>query len=94
MDDLKGKIDTLEDSLAIDTLPSQPKTPFEGRRTDHPPSEEPPWAKSLASLLQNSEEKVKELKKEIGRLSEAMSRHIENTNTRLDTLESRFPHHS
>ena len=89
MDDLKGKIETLESSLALNDGAGPTDTNFSITGTSRPPSEEPPWAKSLASLLQNSKGKVEELKKEIGRLSEAMSRHIENTNTRLDALESR-----
>ena len=90
MDDLKEKIDTLESSLVVETSPVHAETELRGAGT--PPSEEPAWAKSLASLLLNSEGKVGELQKEIGRLSEAVSRNIENTNTRLDALESRIAH--
>ena len=48
---------------------------------------EPGWAKSLENILDDSTSKILDLQKEVFQLSEAITRHISETNARLDKLE-------
>ena len=57
------------------------------KKIDAPAHHEPGWAKSLENILDDSTSKILDLQKEVFQLSEAITRHISETNARLDKLE-------
>jgi hypothetical protein len=97
MDDLRSKLEVLESSLINEKKrvgnikskggPYANRVLDEEEKIEAPSNEEPGWAKSLENVLEDSTSKIFELQKEVFRLSETITRHISETNARLDKLE-------
>ena len=99
MDDIRGKLEVLETSLLnekarVDQLKlNKNGDAYDDRiqetekKIDAPAHHEPGWAKSLENILDDSTSKILDLQKEVFQLSEAITRHISETNARLDKLE-------
>ena len=100
IDDLRSKLEILETSLLEErkevdaTVPENSAPPFgipEGKdtRKGFPGNKEPGWVKSVGHVINESTSKIEVLQAEVLKLSETITRHIANTNSRLEKLERR-----
>ena len=100
IDDLRSKLEILETSLLEErkevdaTVPENSALPFgipEGKdtRKGFPGNKEPGWVKSVGHVINESTSKIEVLQAEVLKLSETITRHIANTNSRLEKLERR-----